>query len=824
MIASSLLERARRPFADGVANPGAEEALQAFSTPRADGGFGALAGSVRRFSERLAPEHWLSVLVEVDPDADPSEWLDRVRPAGFPAADDDEVIRQAFEPLGGFQSGLSLAGLGMVSLRIPPSRDLLEWIHASKDVANLWNAAEEVSLPEPESATGSPWTGHDLVLGVRSGRYPRWFRREAAGKGITIAVLDTGISEQHVAFRGKVAARVDFTGSGPGDRFGHGSHCAGIAAAGPYAGGSLHGIAPAAKLLDVKVIGDGGSGTTAGILLGLEWALQQGARVISMSLGSTEIADGRSILSRKVQEIAERRNAFVAVSAGNSGPRSGSITIPGDAKDACTVGAVDQERRVTPFSSRGPTRHADLRDRNKPDLCAPGAAVAGPAAPGSHLFPGSSRDEHILLTGTSMAAPFAAGAAAVVFSTRGGASLTPTEVRSLLTRGTSPASGEGASNPTVAGAGILDLDKVMTHRKLMLFVPRRIKTAAGIAALASAVAVIGYFGYAPAKAIFSGTTQSVPDLQRAMQDGNTPAESHLASGHSTTSVQREGQQPTTPQVSDPDARPAHTTSGVNPSNGTDGAIRVVVSRGATLEGLATHFRTSQQAIIAANPSIRSGGLAAGKEYVFPLGDQKIVDHEVRPGDTIGDLTWVFESPNKYSVRTWNELASDNIRTGDTLVFLLPPSAAVRTCPQRPADIDRPRVFRLWEDERLLEVVVSPGLTLTDLAFHMQTDLPSTMRACRRRMSALRVGDRCLFDISHLEPVLYQVQLGDTLDSLVGRFGLPNRYSIRTWNQLGDDTIGIGSELLLLTESPAGLPARKGLARADRPELHDSADR
>src|SRR5690606_38863081 len=110
------------------------------------------------------------------------------------------------------------------------------------------------------------------------------------GKGVKIAVLDTGVDAKHPDLKNKVIAARNFTSSpNAGDKVGHGTHVASIAAgSGARSGGRYKGVAPGAKILNGKVLDDDGFGDDSEILAGMEWAVQQGADVINMSLGGPD--------------------------------------------------------------------------------------------------------------------------------------------------------------------------------------------------------------------------------------------------------------------------------------------------------------------------------------------------------------------------------------------------------------------------------------------------------------------------------------------------------------------------------------------------------
>ncbi|MFD4636085.1 S8 family serine peptidase [Lentzea sp. NPDC058436] len=229
------------------------------------------------------------------------------------------------------------------------------------------------------------------------------------GKNTKVAVLDTGIEPTHPDLTGAVIEARDFTGSASGtvDKHGHGTHVASIVT-GEHP--TYRGVAPDTRLLVGKVLNDAGSGTESGIIAGMEWAASSGAQVINMSLGSDAPSDGTDPLSQAVNRLTAQTGALFVIASGNSGRTPGS---PAAADAALTVGAVDHADALADFSSRGPR----LRDNAvKPDITAPGVDVVAALAKDSlisRLEPPVGQD-HVALSGTSMATPHVAGAAAIL--------------------------------------------------------------------------------------------------------------------------------------------------------------------------------------------------------------------------------------------------------------------------------------------------------------------------------------------------------------------------------------------------------------------------
>ncbi len=244
---------------------------------------------------------------------------------------------------------------------------------------------------------------------------PRAWRAGYDGTGVTIAVLDTGISTRHEDLDGdKVIASRNFTDAADADdHYGHGTHVASIAAGtGAHSGGTYSGVAPDARLLNGKVLGDDGSGQESDIIQGMEWAVDQGADVVNMSLGGSAPVT-IDALEQAVNALSAESDTLFVIAAGNSGPTTGSVGTPGTADAALTVGAVDDADALADFSSVGPR----LRDGAvKPEVTAPGVGIGAAAAPGSVVTEEGTpvANGYVALDGTSMATPHVAGAAALL--------------------------------------------------------------------------------------------------------------------------------------------------------------------------------------------------------------------------------------------------------------------------------------------------------------------------------------------------------------------------------------------------------------------------
>ncbi|MBM9621730.1 S8 family serine peptidase [Streptomyces zhihengii] len=237
---------------------------------------------------------------------------------------------------------------------------------------------------------------------------PKAWEAGLTGKGVKVAVLDTGVDAGHPDLKDRLAETKSFIeGQEVADRDGHGTHVAStVGGSGAASDGREKGVAPGAELAVGKVLSDEGSGSESQIIAGMEWAAKDiDAKIVSMSLGSREASDGTDPMAQAVNTLSAETGALFVIAAGNSGA-PGSIGSPGAADSALTIGAVDSADEAASFTSQGP-RFGD--NALKPDLSAPGVdilAARSGLAPGEGLYQAMS--------GTSMATPHVAGVAALL--------------------------------------------------------------------------------------------------------------------------------------------------------------------------------------------------------------------------------------------------------------------------------------------------------------------------------------------------------------------------------------------------------------------------
>ncbi|WP_322940494.1 S8 family peptidase [Actinacidiphila paucisporea] len=277
------------------------------------------------------------------------------------------------------------------------------------------------------------------------------------GTGVKIAVLDTGVDKAHQDLAGQVTDVQNFsTADNPDDHFGHGTHVASIAAGtGARSGGTYKGVAPGAKIISGKVLDDDGFGDDSNVLAGLEWAAKSGAKIANLSLGGTD-TPGTDVLESAVDTLSARYGTLFVIAAGNDGSAAGTVGSPGSADAALTVGAVDKDSALADFSSRGP-RVGD--DAVKPDVTAPGVDITAAAAPGSVIDQevGENPPGYLTISGTSMATPHVAGAAADLAQEH--PDWTGRQIKAALVAATTD-SGAGYT-PFEQGTGQVDLTKAV---------------------------------------------------------------------------------------------------------------------------------------------------------------------------------------------------------------------------------------------------------------------------------------------------------------------------------------------------------------------------
>jgi serine protease AprX len=273
------------------------------------------------------------------------------------------------------------------------------------------------------------------------------------GAGITVAVLDSGVSNEHVQLGSSITESVDFTSGraksnsqATADDFGHGTHVAGII--GATGGGTTKGVAPAVDLVSVKVLDGTGTGSTSNVIMAIDWVIQNkedyNIQVANLSIGHPAFESYTADpLCQAVRAMVDA-GIVTVVSAGNLGKTAdyseiwGGISSPGTEPSVITVGAVNTQGTAThtddvatSYSSRGYSIPDQLF---KPDLVAPGNLIPSTVRSDTYLrdsYPELAVDtSHMYLSGSSMATAFVTGSVALMLEAN--QDLSPTQVKTLL--------------------------------------------------------------------------------------------------------------------------------------------------------------------------------------------------------------------------------------------------------------------------------------------------------------------------------------------------------------------------------------------------------
>jgi subtilisin family serine protease len=235
---------------------------------------------------------------------------------------------------------------------------------------------------------------------------PAAWQSGLTGRGVVVGVLDTGVDATHPDLAGRIRASENFSDSPePGDVIGHGTHVAStMAGNGAASGGRYKGIAPEATILAGKVCDDRWCSESA-MIAGMQWAAEQGASVVNISIGGPD-SPGVDIVEDAVNRLSAQYGTLFVIASGNDGPNT--VQSPSTADAALSVAAVDRQDAIADFSGGGPR----LGDAGlKPEIAAPGTDIV---AARSSLVPDEGSGSYLARSGTSMATPHVAGAAALL--------------------------------------------------------------------------------------------------------------------------------------------------------------------------------------------------------------------------------------------------------------------------------------------------------------------------------------------------------------------------------------------------------------------------
>ena len=315
----------------------------------------------------------------------------------------------------------------------------------------------ELSIPEPETS-GASAEATDVTYGLDQIDVPEaWDQFDARGQGAKIAVLDTGVDPAHPDIDITSENFAEFDGDGnqvdaePYDSGYHGTHVSGTATGGDDSGTAI-GVAPEAELLHALIL-PGGSGSFAQIIGGIEWAVEQDADVINMSLGA---AGYNSQLIEPVRN-AEAAGTTVVAAAGNDG--EGTTGTPGNVFESFAVGASNESEGIASFSGGETVDTASAWGDNAPDEWPDSYVVPDASAPGVDVtssYPvDHSEGPYNAISGTSMASPHMAGLVGLMESA-GAEDVTPEQAKNALSNTATKPEGEPEEPDVRYGHGIVN--------------------------------------------------------------------------------------------------------------------------------------------------------------------------------------------------------------------------------------------------------------------------------------------------------------------------------------------------------------------------------
>jgi serine protease AprX len=354
--------------------------------------------------------------------------------------------------------------IGGAALSVPADR-APDFVRQARAMGLRVSPDRQVRLPEEETPSpaevdrsrafdpGCGLAGPQGLVGARA-----LWKKGITGRGVTVAVLDTGVAPHPdlkgrlLAFHDEIAGHTECY-----DDHGHGTSVSGVVGGdGRLSRGVIQGIAPEVQIVGIKVLDAEGYGSESAIVAGVQWAIENkdryNIRVLNLSLGTLVNRSWRDDPQAQAIEAATRAGILCCAAAGNSGPFPGTIDTPGLAPGALTVGAMDDGKtpwrfddRIPGFSARGPTAVDGLA---KPDVVAPGTGIMTASSGGSYHF----------VSGTSMAAPVASGAAALLFQAHPEA--TPDQVKAALKDTARPIWGFPEE---AQGQGVIDVEAALAR-------------------------------------------------------------------------------------------------------------------------------------------------------------------------------------------------------------------------------------------------------------------------------------------------------------------------------------------------------------------------
>ncbi|MCX4733690.1 S8 family serine peptidase [Streptomyces sp. NBC_01363] len=347
----------------------------------------------------------------------------------------------------GAERGLSLPAVDGVALKADKDTAATFWQDVTNTRSRSASTLKKLWLDSKVKAT--------LDRSTKQVHAPEAWAEGYDGKGTKVAVLDTGVDAEHPDLVSRVAASKNFTDSdSTADRQGHGTHTAStVGGSGAASDGRKKGVAPGTDLLIGKVLNDSGSGASSWIIAGMQWAVDQQADVVSMSLGNPAIGDCTDPLAEAAKQLSQNTHTLFVVAAGNAGSGTETVSSPGCAPGVLTVGAVDRDDTTAWFSSRGPVA---VTHTLKPEIAAPGVDISAANAGGRGVY------AYRTMSGTSMATPHVAGAAAIVRQAH--PDWTAQQIKAALV--SSARTGGKVAGADQTGAGVLDVVAAV-HQKML---------------------------------------------------------------------------------------------------------------------------------------------------------------------------------------------------------------------------------------------------------------------------------------------------------------------------------------------------------------------
>jgi serine protease AprX len=375
----------------------------------------------------------------------------------------------------------------------------------------------KLDTKEVSSISNSSDTFSTVAWGVDKIGAPAVWQKGITGKGIIIAVVDSGVDATHPGLDDlddnlntsdpKVIGWIDYVNSKPSayDDDGHGTHVSGTIS-GTGANGIQTGVAPGTNLIEAKVLDARGNGRVSNIFLAFDWAITNKARIINFSGDLYHTGEHEDLMTTAINNIVAAGVIPVMV-AGNVDGLEDSITCPGDELNSLTVGATDYNDIIASFSRHGPV---DLHGKQyvKPDISAPGVFVLS-------TYPGGG---YVYESGTSMAAPHVSGTVALMLEQN--TSLTPVQIRKILENTAVDLGSVGKDN--YYGAGRINASKAVSDDKIV--------PVAGFSATPTS-------GKAPLNVAFTDKTTGTPTKwQWTFGDGTTSTIKNPTHKYSKTGV------------------------------------------------------------------------------------------------------------------------------------------------------------------------------------------------------------------------------------------------------------------------------------------------